>query len=72
MTIYPNPVVAAQPFTIEIDGALSEVISLQYSIYNTFGQKVYSNNLSIEKEKNILIQPEVQLSLGSIYTGSHY
>ncbi|MBP6412131.1 MAG: HYR domain-containing protein [Bacteroidia bacterium] len=64
VTIYPNPVVAAQPFTIEIDGALSEVISLQYSIYNTFGQKVYSNNLSIEHEKGILIQPEVQLSSG--------
>jgi hypothetical protein len=62
--VYPNPVMADQTFSIEFDGISSAEQSIQFSIYNTIGQKVYAATVIIENEKRILMQPEVQLSSG--------
>ena len=64
LSVYPNPALVNEQYSIEIQGIASENEKIQLSIYTLIGAKVYHAELLTQNESTLTIKPEVALAAG--------
>ncbi len=64
LSVYPNPSNVATEYAVELDGIQSANQSIELSIYNLLGEKVYRSEIVTKEESRMVIKPEQALAPG--------
>ncbi len=64
LSVYPNPSTVASEYAVELDGIQSANQSIELSIYNLLGEKVYRSEIVTKEESRMVIKPEQALAPG--------
>ncbi len=67
VSVYPNPVALNSVFSIEINSQELDNEKIVVTVMDVLGKIVYSNEIKVNTENRVLVQPETSLSAG-LYT----
>jgi len=64
LSVYPNPAVTGDNYSIELEGIQGSNETISLDIYNLLGEKVYRSEILTKEESRMVIQPEQLLTPG--------
>jgi hypothetical protein len=67
LAVMPNPA-KANDLALVIDGIATSTSTIEFTIYNLLGKKVYSASVTTDEQSRLVLRPETQLAPGVYLT----